>query len=586
MNAWTRLTIVSLAWLGSALPALGQSPTARAQLSQQTAYVGETLSYVISVDGVKEADAPTIQPIDGLRFSYAGGGPNSQISIVNGRRSESHTFVIQYRVIASRAGDFEIPAQTVMVDGVPVRTNAVQFRIVEPRESENFVLRATVERTSLYVGEPTTLRITWYLGAQPRSFEFIGDLDGLPLESYAKTNPRARNGPEQYEAIFDGERVIGDIRNESLDGATYTTLTIERTIVPTRAGEIEIPPLTVVFDEVVGTRGSGIFRDERTERRVSRSRPITLTVRPLPTEGRPANFNGLIGRYEVGAVAKPLDVNVGDPITLRAIVTGPEPLARVPAPDIENDPAFIEDFKPSPDGWSGATTPGGARTFTTTVRATNDSVDLIPPIELPYFDTELGEYRVARSNPIPLSVRATREVTAADAVGSGSAVAPIARTALDSGNGGVRAIFTSPTALASQRAPVLDRMTSPVWIAVGATPPAAYLALVGVVALRKRDDASAIRRRRAQRRALARLSGDGAADALRGYLADRFDEEEDTLTAWDGRELLAPIDSALADEAYDLLAASEAGRFGGEGRDIDTARSRELIRRIEKETRR
>jgi hypothetical protein len=586
MNAWIRLTLASLLWLGWGVPASAQSPTARARISPQTAYVGEALSYVITLDDVKEADAPTIQPVDGLRFSYAGGGPNSQISIINGRRSESHTYVIQYTVVATRAGDFEIPPQTVMVGGAPVRTNAAQFRIVEPPESEKFALRATVERSSLYVGEPTTLQVTWYIAAQPRSFEFIGDLDGLPLESYAKTNPRTRNNPDQATALFDGEQVTGDVGQETLDGQAYTTFTIERTIVPTRAGEIEIPPITVAFDEVVGTRGSGIFRDERTERRVARSRPVTLNVRPLPMEGRPANFNGLIGRYDIGAVAEPLDVNVGDPISLRAVVTGPEPLARVPAPDIEDDPSFLEDFKPSPDGWSGATTPGGARTFTTTVRATNESVDAIPPIELPYFDTELGEYRVARSNPIPLTVRATREVTAADAIGGGGVAAPIARTALDTGSGGVRAIFTSPAALASQRAPVLDRMSSPAWIAVGATPPAAYLALAAFLAIRKREDASAARRRQAQRRALSRLAGEGAAHALRGYLADHFDAEEDTLTAWDGRESLAPIDAALAEEAYELLAASEAGRFGGEGREIDAERTRELIRRIEKETRR
>ena len=41
-----------------------------------------------------------------------------------------------------------------------------------------------------------------------------------------------------------------------------------------------------------------------------------ITVRPLPTEGQPDNFNGAVGEFSMSAKASALEVTVGDPVTI------------------------------------------------------------------------------------------------------------------------------------------------------------------------------------------------------------------------------------------------------------------------------
>ena len=52
------------------------------------------------------------------------------------------------------------------------------------------------------------------------------------------------------------------------------------------------------------------------------SQPLKLTVLPLPEEGKPSGFYGLVGQYTISASATPTKVNVGDPITLTVKVGG------------------------------------------------------------------------------------------------------------------------------------------------------------------------------------------------------------------------------------------------------------------------
>src|SRR5258706_7217094 len=79
----------------------------------------------------------------------------------------------------------------------------------------------------------------------------------------------------------------------------------------------------------------------------------------------------------------------------------------------------FEKFRLSSDGWkvdSGNLL--GPRAFSTTVRVSDAGVKEIPAIAIPYFDPREGTFKRATAGPVPLTVRAAREVTASDAVGS------------------------------------------------------------------------------------------------------------------------------------------------------------------------
>jgi hypothetical protein len=367
------------------------------------------------------------------------------------------------------------------------------------------------------------------------------------------------------------------------------TISVERILVPKKAGKLEIGPARVAFDAVVGRRAAswmdGPWDDlSKTERRVAASNPLDIDVLSLP-EPKPANFMGLVGAYSIQASADVTDVHVGDPITLTIRVTGPKPLERVPPIDLDAQRDLGAWFKVPPEP-ALPTVAGGAAVYTQTIRAATERVKEIPPIELPYFDVAKGEYAVAKSNAIPLNVTPTTEVTL-----KGMEDKPAESTAPEQ-PGGLAPMIRTTDVLADQRFDFLRALESPGWIAVLGAPVAVY-ALAGlVVGVRRRAlrDPAAVRRRRALLRAkrrlrqasrLSALNGPGAlaaaanaaSGAVRGYIADMLGAPDGSQTSG---ELIARLRAEKGtgataepgtpiDQGAELLEKCDAVLFAGAG---------------------
>jgi hypothetical protein len=73
-----------------------------------------------------------------------------------------------------------------------------------------------------------------------------------------------------------------------------------------------------------GARYPGYFNNDFFDEDVSgeyqrfliRSSPLTLRVQPLPENGRPADFHGIIGKFRAEATVDPTSIGVGQPVTL------------------------------------------------------------------------------------------------------------------------------------------------------------------------------------------------------------------------------------------------------------------------------
>ncbi len=582
------LLAILAALVAAAFPALARAQTTPvtvyAELASQQVYVGDTLDLTIQVDGSSNPSRPTLNLPPNLQGEFAGGADRSShfVSIVNGRRQERSSlgYSFQYRLTPTRSGDYTIPAIEVVVDGKPYRTNSVSFTAVPAPQSDSSRLRLEVEKKSLYVGEQTRLRITWLIVSEVRGFRF-SDLYGG--DAFDLTNPRDRlpTGRQQQdqnikELSLFGRNVVATIGSEVIDGRQYTSVTMEQVITPKEPGSFELGPISVAFDQLVGRQRPAdlfdIFNNAASRRAVATSLPVTIEVRPLPAEGKPADFGGLVGSYSLKSVAEPKEVGIGDPITLKLTINGPESLDHVAAPPLESTRGFADSFKLSPEGWTASSTPRG-REFTTTIRATNPSVSAIPSLELPYFDVDTGRYSVARSDPIPLKVRATRMITAADAIRSsapGSSTPIASSQTLESTAPGLPANYESHDALVNEGTGLGDRLRSPAVLAALAAPAGIYLALSLTLAVRRIRHPNRPRLTQSLRRArrnLARSDSPAAiADALRAYVGEVTHHQAITLTGDDCATLLERSSPPARDAAKSLgtlLSRCDAQRFGG-----------------------
>lgn len=562
-----------------------------AELSADRAYIGDALLLRIVVEGSNTPQQPNLPTMSDFAASFMGGSDVSShsVTIINGQRTDRSVqrYIFQYRLTPLRGGVLKLPAIPVVVDGQTYQTEPKVVAALEPKQTSDFRLSMKAAKTEAYVGEPVKVTIVWALSKDVRNYSFtMPGADGA-FELLPGADPRpagsipsqpgmpAPADPRFAEVPFVDSTAVGVKGQTVIDGRTFITLTIERILVPRKDGTLTIGPVRAAFDAIVGQRRSNFFDspfEDRslTERVVIGAEPLVMKVKPLPMEGRPASFSGLIGAYSIEASASPTSVNVGDPITLNVTVRGPEPLDLVGPLALDRQRSMTERFK-LPSETVFPKIGAGSAGFTYAIRARSDRVTEIPPIELPYFDTAAGEYRVARSTPIPLTVRPTTDVSLGNLMDEAEPVAVKERPA------GLPAIRRGAGVLAQERLSFSEVLRSPAWVGVVAGPPAVYvLASIIVMARRRADrDPLGARRRRAVGRAnralgaAEKLPGDqvpaAVSAAVRRFVADLVGRPEHGMTAEECVAVIGADEPAKAGRMSDLLRRCESARFAPGG---------------------
>ncbi len=550
-------------------------------VSGDSCYAGDGVDYVVNVSGSASPERPSVEMPAGLSLGFVGGSDRSSrfVAIENGKRSErvEEGYVFQFRVTAERAGEYVIPAPKVVVGGKEYRGNPLRLRVLEPETDNGFGLSISVDNDAPYVGEPVRMRVMWRLAANVKNIS-IAALPGQEAFELATPHDRVptgqQNDPTRVEFQMFGRTVVGVWSQEVVGGQATRVLSVEQVIVPKEAGTIELGPMSIAFDAVVGQKPRGFFDspfDARdvTKRVVSRSNAVKLRVKALPERGRPADFRGLVGEYSVKASASATEVGVGEPFNLSVTIEGPDPLARIENPPIEEQAEFGSSFRASPEGWVAEAGPeSNPRRMSISIRATDAGVSSIPALRFPYFDPKRGEYRVASSAAIPLKVRATRVVTTADGVRGESGSAPAAGSVPLALKGmGLLANSESADALVDEGWGMRELMGSRAGLAALAGPPVVCLAAV-CVAWRRRVLGVASRRlsRERARGAAALRRAQNATqvhDALQGYVGVLMGREASALSAEESVGAIGDWWPELGSELGGLMRRCDSSRFGG-----------------------
>ncbi|UCE46298.1 MAG: BatD family protein, partial [Phycisphaerales bacterium] len=233
------------------------------------------------------------------------------------------------------------------------------------------------------------------------------------------------------------------------------------------------------------------------------------------------------------------------------------------------------------------------------VRANNDKVGHIPPIPLPYFDADKGQYIVAQTAPIKLEVAPTKIVTIADMQGTDTGRVNRQVEAIKKG---LSANYEGPDVLTNQTFSPLAALTHPGYLAIWAVSLAGLLisSLVKFFTRTNPNQLARRRRRLAKSKAIKQLKKITAADAqqqqellvsaMKLYIGERFDKVAGSLTADDCCEIVASAveDAQIAANYRDMIAACEVSRYASTKSDIDACRIDEvvhLIRTIDKKLR-
>ena len=574
-------------------------------------YVGERFGYYIVIEGADKPGRVDLQPLQPFHPQSTGNRKQSSTNIINGKITTITTTIMTYSLTIGTAGRVQLPSVTVEIDGKTYRTNPMTVNISKPGTTDRLDLEVTLSEQQGYVGQPLTLTVKFYVSADISDFQFnIPALsnDAFEIEDADISDPQAK-----LYRLHTGMTVMVSQYRVEHNNRQAILVTFSKILIPKRPGRIAMPPSSVSAAVAVGRVRSrdpfdSFFGGQTQYKRfIVNSEPLNLEVLPLPDEGQPAEFYGLVGRYTISASATPTNVNVGDPITLTIKIGGSKYLKSVQWPELERVPELANNFK-IPSQKASPTIENSFKVFTQTIRASSDKVTRIPPIPLASFDVEEGKYVTTRTAPIELEVAPTKVLTSADL--EGADFVPVNRE-IEAIKKGLSANYEDLNALRDMSFSPLAALVHPGYAILWAAP---LIGLVSSLLIKlgthtSPEKIAARRRRQACSKAIGQLKkirvegvppsnrGQDARDTIqrnewlvsimKQYIGDRFDKTASSLTADDCYEAIktATDDAPTAGKYRDIITNFEAGRYASIEVQIDSEKIEEvidLIRDIEK----
>jgi tetratricopeptide (TPR) repeat protein len=364
------------------LPRLAHAEvSARVVLEPPRVGVGEAAELGVEVRGTQEATPPYVPAVDGLTVRYV--GPSTEVSIVNGAMTSSVTH--RFTVVPARAGTFSIGPVTIEAGGRQYSAGTATLTVAPGGTAGNQVrLVLAASESEVYVRERVPVTLKLYVGDVR-----VADLqyptvtgDGFSLERFPQPTQRTEQTAE----------------------GSFHVVEFTSTLTPLRSGPLSVGPAAMALNLLVRSPGADPFFGHGFGQRRPlevRSEPLVLTVLPLPDAGRPADFSGAVGRFELVVRAAPVDVAAGDPVTVTSTIRGDGSLEGIAPPAIAaNDQLRV--YPAQPASGSPAT---DARIFEQVVIPRRAGTTTLPELRFSYFDPDVRAYRTSIRPGIRLTVR-------------------------------------------------------------------------------------------------------------------------------------------------------------------------------------
>ncbi len=557
-----------------------------ATIDRNSLTLNDRLQLTLTIHGTQDTALPSFPSIDGFTLLF---GPkiSAETSIINGvvSVSKGYTYVLQ----PAAKGKFTIGPSTVEYKGKVYTSSPVTVEVVDtaassgsqaPDISKLVFVELRTDKNEAYIYEQVILSFRFYFQK------------GLPVADIDYVSPGTKNFMEEK---------LGDQRQyeEIRDGIVYNVLELRTALFPMVSGELPISPARLKCNLIIQQRREqrdspvdSIFSDTffddffgRGQKRYPVERTtgsITVKVHPLPEEGKPKEFNGAVGTYNMDASIKTQHVKVGDPITISMSVYGEGNIQTINEPllALNNE----KDFKLYPAESNTQITNQeelirGRKVFSKVIEPQKADLKSTPAIVFSFFDPRTGQYRTITKEPIPIVVETGEQEMPIQLTLSGSTIASTKQQAQILTQD-ILPIMTNLSSLRNQG----DRIyTSPFFIACLSIPAIAVIASFFVTRQKERlqTDIGYARDKRAHAIAKKRLALAKSAlfrnaseefysslsKSMADYLADKFNISAASATGDKVGILLKQrgVGDDIIEEIYRCLTNFDYRRFSKDG---------------------
>ena len=371
------------------------------------------LSYTVTTQKVKDFRAPSIKGFDVLMGPSRSQQSNTQI--VNGNVTSTSSITFTYILMANNAGEYTIPGASIIVDGDQMVSNSVRIKVLPQDQgssnssssssthsssgtgvsNQDLFITASASKTNVYEQEAFVL--TYKIYTRESNLQLnnakLPDFKGFHSQEIEMTT-NARWTPEHYQG-----------RNY------YTTVYRQFVLFPQQSGKLYIDPAQ--FQMTVGkpvqsddpfdaffNGGSNVIEIKK-----SISTPkIAINVNPLPA-GKPTDFSGGVGEFNISSSINNKELKTNDAITIKLVISGTGNLKLISNPEIKF-PDDFEVYDPKVDNQVRLTREGltGNKVIEYLAIPRHAGTYKIPGVSFSYFDIRSKSYKTLKTEEYVINV--------------------------------------------------------------------------------------------------------------------------------------------------------------------------------------
>ena len=313
----------------------------------------------LRVDFKMNDDGDNFTPPNFNGFNIVG-GPNQSVSNswINGARTFSKTYT--YFLSPKERGRFIIGQASIEIDGDIYKTSTVEIQVTEavdssasPQSNDKLIkddveLVVEVSKNNPYLNEP--ILIVYKLFFSPEiNIRNLGEIDSPNFKNF-------------WSQKIDIPRL--EIKRSSFKGKSFNYVEWKKTLLyPQKVGAIEINPMTLDVSIDTPTNRRDFFGNviyNQTSNKVS-SKNKVINVKPLPDQGRPKDFSGAVGNFNISLNSNKNELKATESFQLDLKVSGTGNLKLFSLPDLtvpssleKYDPEYKENVKVSASGMNGS----------------------------------------------------------------------------------------------------------------------------------------------------------------------------------------------------------------------------------------
>ena len=333
------------------------------------------------------------------------GGPNQSVSNswVNGVRSYSKSYT--YFLNPNRKGKLTIGQASIEIKGEVYKTTPVSVQVTEAVNNpnspqaranaivdDNLHLVAEVSKSNPYLNEAISVQYKLYFSSEISVY----NVNEVEMPKY--TDFWSHQIPIEKLEIQRGE----------YKGQPYNYVTWRKTVLyPQKSGTLVLAPLTLNVSVDVPTNRRDFFGNrvyQKTPKIVTAGKR-TIKVRPLPLAGRPADFDGAVGQFDLNVRFNKTELKSSESFQATVKVSGRGNLKLFSLPTF-NAPSSLEVYEPEHKERVKTNLLGmqGSIEDTYTVVPQYQGNYPIPSIGFSFFDPVKEEYVRLRSNETLIDV--------------------------------------------------------------------------------------------------------------------------------------------------------------------------------------